>query len=174
MNYTKLIVGFLVLVAIAGGYFFPKVYRVVGSAVGTTFATAKVAAVNFSPTSATASSTFILNTDGSDRYILDSFAMCTAIGTSFTAYTGAGLTSAAVVFQMSTSSATTAGNIANTNYASNLAIATSTGAVNLVASSTEGVIFGYSRIWPSNTYLGIFANATNTAVCNVGVHYLAS
>lgn len=163
---------------IAGGLlltFIPKsetVYQqVAGSPVGSTFGTAKIAEVEMTPATASATSTFILNSDASDRYIESSNVVCSGVGTSLTAYTGAGL--AALLVQMATSSATTAGPIGNSNYASNITVSTST-VVSYNASTTEGVIAGTSRRWPAGAYLGIFWNATNTAACVVGVHYLAS
>lgn len=165
----------VILVGIVGGYFFPlsvPQVTVQGSnAVGTTFNTAKVAAINIAPATAAATSSSILNTDTTDRIIMDSFAACTGFGTSNTAYTGTGL--ASLLIRMATTSTSAPANLTNTNYAANLTIATTT-AVGYTASSTEGILTGYSRIWPTGTYLTIQPNATNTAACTVGVHYLGT
>lgn len=145
------------------------------NAAGTTFNTAKVAQVNITPSTGSATSSSILNSDATDRYITNSYVACNTVGTSLTAYTGAGLTSAGWLWRMATTAAAITGALAdsNTNYASNAPLSTST-AVSFIASSTEGVLTGNSRIWPTGTYLTIQPNATNTAVCTAGVYYISS
>jgi len=145
------------------------------SAIATTFGTAKVAQVNINPATGSATSSSILNTDATDRYITSSYVACNTVGTSLTAYTGAGLTSAGWLWRMATTATAITGALtdSNTNYAANASLATST-VVDFVSTTTEGVIQGTSRVWPTGTYLTIQPNATNTAICTVGVHYIGS
>lgn len=160
-----------VIVGLAIGYVATELLNnevsIAGSAVGTTFNTARVAQINFSPATASATSTSILNTDESDRYVGNNvFAYCGSVGTSQTALTGTGL--ASLTFKAATTSTANPAIVTNTNLAVNLTISTST-----VDSYTASSTFGYSR-WKSGSYLTFFANATNTAVCTVGVYYLPS
>lgn len=171
MNLYKFIGAILVLGAITYvGVTFPQTSVFVGSPVGTTFNTAKIAAINMTISTASATSSSILNSDASARYITDGFVACTGIGTSLTAVTGAGL--ATLQFQMATTSTSAPANL-GTNYSERVTLATSS-ATFYVASTTEGAIAGFSRYWDAGTYLTIQPNATNTAACTVGVHYLAS
>lgn len=152
----------------------PKVqFAGTNNAVGTVFNTAKVAQVNITPSSGSATSSSLLNTDATDRYITSSFVMCNTVGTSKTAYTGTGL--ANLLWRMATTSTAITGALAdsNTNYAANDTLATTT-VDSFIASTTEGVTAGTSRVWPTGTYLTIQPNATNTGVCTAGVHYIGS
>lgn len=159
-------------VAIYGAYQYPKALQSLSSATGSTFSTAKIAAIVISPTTSSATSSSLYNGDASTRYITDSFVACSTVGTSYTAYTGVGL--ASWLWRMATTSTNAPILLANTNYAANITVGTTTVDGNYTASTTEGVLTGYSRIWPSATYLTIQPNATNTATCVVGVHYLGS
>lgn len=147
--------------------------QVTASPTGTTFNSAKVAAVIFAPATGSATSTSLLNSEVNDRYITDSFVMCRSVGTSKAAYSGGGLD--LFRFIVGTTSSAITQNLAdvNTRYAANLVLGTST-VDSFTASSTEGVIPGTSRVWPAGSYLTIQSNATNTAVCNVGVRYIGS
>lgn len=165
-------------IAIVGAYHYPLQKQSAGgtnNAVGTTFSTAKVAQVNITPATGSATSSSILNNDATDRYIVSSFVSCNTVGTSKTAYTGTGLTSAGWLWRMSTSSAAITGAIAdsNTNYAAVDVVSTTT-VDSFVSSTTEGIITGTTRTWPTGTYLNIQPNATNTAVCTGGVYYIGS
>ncbi len=143
-----------------------------GSPVGTTFNTAKVAAINITPSAIAASSTSMLNGDTSNRFITDDFWQC--VGSN-----GQGLSVVAA-----TTTIANLGLQGNANYimANNFATTSTTNVVeSIVASTTEGVLPGTSRVWPSGTYLtfvmGTTSNANfigNTGTCTVGVHYLAS
>lgn len=172
MTYTKLIVGVLVVLAIAGGYFYPKALNtvVLGSPVGSTFNTAKIAAINFAPTTGSATSTSILNTDASDRYVIDGFAFCTGVGSSQVAYTGTGLN--ALTLKAATTTTNAPAGVSNTNNALALTIATSSNVTS--NASTTVATNAFAGVWGSGTYMTFFTNATNTAACNIGVHYLAS
>ncbi len=140
-----------------------------GSPVGTTFSTAKIAAMNIAPATASATSTSILNSDASDRYITSAFAECTGAGSSQTAYTGAGL--ANLLLRIATSSTAAPVVLSNTNYAANLTIATTAPAT---YQSTTTPTTSWMQVWASGSYLTFYPNATNTAQCVVGVSYLAS
>lgn len=136
---------------------------VTASPVGSTFNTAKIAAINFTPSTSAASSTSILNTDSNSRFIVSNFVSCG--GTN-----GQGFTATAA-----TTTTSSNGLQGNTNYAANTVATTSVSSTYMyTASSTEGVIQYTSRIWPSGTYLTFVASAVNSGVCTVGVNYLPS
>lgn len=160
------------IVAIGGAYFFPQYSGSLGnSPVGTEFGTQKIAAVAWSLSSGSATSTSLYNSDQNDRVIESSFVACDTVGTSRTAYTGTGL--ASLIVRAATTTTEAPAIVTNTNYAVNISpLATSTPVV-LTSSSTEGVLGGYSRVWPAGSYLTFFSNATNTAQCTVGVEYVA-
>lgn len=164
------ILGLVLVVSIYGAYEYPLAKETLGNApVGTQFGTMKIASINWSLTSGGATTTSVYNNDLNDRYIESSFLACDTVGTSKTAYSGAGL--AALIIRAATTTTAAPTIVTNTNYAANYAsVATST-AVLLTSSSTEGVLTGYSRVWPSQTYLSFFSNATNTAQCTAGVKY---
>lgn len=136
---------------------------------GTSNTSAKIASKVMDLSSASGTSTSIYNGSGFDWGIESSFAVCNGVGTSKTAYTGAGL--AALLMQAATTSTNAPAVVSNTNYASNQTVSTST-SISYNATSTEGVITGTSRIVKNGEYLTFFANATNTASCTVGAHYL--
>lgn len=173
-NKTYIIAAVLAL-AIFGSYFFPKnetvtVTQVGASSAGSTFSTAKVGEiVGFAPATDSATTTSILNTDANDRVVSSYFASCNTVGTSLTYLTGTGL--ATLQFTFSTSTVATGYGSAKTN-GGNLLVATST-ADSFTASSTSPFPNPVARIWPTGTYLIVNSNATNTAVCAVGVHYYA-
>jgi hypothetical protein len=173
---NKIILGLIILVGlvevIAGVYLFtkPDTYIVGNSPVGTEFGTAKLASINWSLASASATTTSLYNNDRNDRVITDSFLACDTVGTSQTAYTGAGL--AALTLKAATTTTAAPAIVSNTNLALNVS-AVATSSVNVyVASSTEPAAT-MNRIWPAGSYLSFFTNATNTAQCITGVHYLA-
>lgn len=145
-----------------------------GSASGTTFSTAKVSQITgFAPSTASATTTSVYNGDGFDRIVTDSFSYCTGVGTSFSYLAGSGL--ANLIFTAATSSNATLYGVTNNNFLVNTPVATTTGGGTVyVASSTQPVAGAPSMIWPAGTYLVFRANATNTASCTVGVHYLGS
>lgn len=181
-NMTKTSIGFLSfavvasvfgLVAFFGFSPFGKqvIQQIAGSPVGSTFNTAKVAASVMAPATASATSTSLLNSDASDRYILDVFANCASVGTSQTYLTGAGLTTAGWLLIVSTSSASTQ-TAPNAN-AWGLSIATTTpNSFNITGAATTTPAI--NRVWATGSYLQFTFNATNTASCIPGVHYLAS
>ncbi len=172
---TTAVVGLIVGVILGYGAFHKTYVQVnvpVGgssSAAGTSNLGSREAAVVMLPLTASATTTSILNTDGSDRAITSSSAFCTGLGTS-NAFTGGAL--ASLLVQMSTSTVGFAGLQSNANYAGNLTIATTTSTYYTGASTTETFPQYFGRIWPSNTYLNITFNATNTGTCTVGVKYM--
>lgn len=176
MTKTLKIIGTLVvIIAVIGAYYFPKVVTTAGtSPSGSTFSSAKFAAVaiNLANPGANGTSTSILNTDANDRYVSAFKVGCEAVGSSKTAYTGAGL--AALLISVGTT--TTAAPASFTSFAAvatNFTLGTSSTNL-LVASSTLLTGTENAAIWPTNTYMTFYFNATNTAVCSVGVDYFAS
>lgn len=168
--------GVVVVAIMVGGYFYPKYSMPVGTVSTTnttTFNSAKVAEVGFIPATAGATSTSILNTDSTDRVVIDSFYYCNVLGTSYVANTGSGL--ANLTFTAATTSTASPAALGNTALllSSNVAT-TSAGASTYVSSSTTPYPDNSSRLWKSGSYMTFFSNATNTAQCVAGVHYLGS
>lgn len=174
----------LVLVAsIGGAYFFPKVTELaVGtSAAGSTFNTAKYAgiAINLAAPGTNATSSSILNSDANDRYVTAVKAGCEVLGTSKTAYTGTGLAALTLSIATSSTAAPAANGNANIVGSTALTLATSTGNFVTASStasngaSTPGSVLP-NNIWLAGSYMTFTANATNTAVCTVGVDYIGS
>ncbi len=139
------------------------------SPAGTTGTSGKYYSKAISLTDASGTTTSMFNNSGQDFAVRATDVMCQGLGTSLTAYTGTGL--AGLTFSFATSSTNTVtGNVAqiNTNYSAVINVSTST--VNSYqATSTEGVITGTTRVWPSGTYMIASANATNTAACALGI-----
>ncbi len=174
MKNTPIVVVFVLLAIIAiGGYFYPvPASQVVSSGLGSTFGTAKIAAINMSPVNGSATSSSILNTDASDRWIQSGFGSCTGVGTSQAFLGSAGL--AALLIQAATTSANAsagAGLAGNVNLGLNLTVSTSTTNSNNASSTVPVAVSGR---WPSGSYLTFNFNATNTAACVVGVNYVPS
>lgn len=171
---NKYLISFIATVvifgAIVGGYYYPEYPFISGATnnpVATVYNTAKVAQINFSPTLA-ATSTSILNSDATDRIVTDSFGDCNTVATSKTAYDGTGL--AVLTFSAATTSTSAPATVTNANVVMSNTIATST-PDRYFASTTIGVL-DYGRVWATGTYMTFWSNATNTAVCTVGVHYV--
>lgn len=151
-----------------------QVLNPLGSAAGTTFNSAKVAQVNMSPSTASATTTSLQNTDGSDRWVTDSFVNCTGDSTSKTFLTGTGL--AALTLKTATTSVANLGLQGSTAYATNITVSTSTN-FTYNASTTPSVAIGTGAVaylWKAGSYLTFLFNATSSAACTVGVHYLGS
>jgi hypothetical protein len=139
--------------------------NLVGSAVGTTFSTGKIAAANLSLAVTGATSTSILNTDGSDRWVSGAFTYCTGASAS------SNLIIANLLIQAATTSAATPTLVTNTNLAANLSVSTTT-TFSSQSSTTIGA--GVLSNWAAGSYMTFFSNATNTAACTVGVSYIPS
>lgn len=169
MRQTSLLAALVVIAAIAiiGGYYYPntqQTQQTAGSAAGTTFGTAKVAAINFAPATSAASSTSILNSDVGNRYITDTFMDCLgANGQGFQTIQGA------------TTSVSSLGLQGSTNYFASTSATTTAAANNMyVSTSTEGALGAETRVWGAGTYITFVVSGTNTGACTIGVHYLQS
>jgi hypothetical protein len=146
-----------------------------GSATGSTFGTAKVAEVVMAPTTQAATSTSILNTDSSNRWVTDGFAHCTGNSTALTNGTGAGL--ANLTLKAATTSTSALGIQGNPQLAANITMGTSTTYTYNSTTTPTGTIGtgAVTYLWAAGSYMSFVFNATTTsASCVVGVHYLAS
>ncbi len=138
-----------------------------------TFSTSKIAETGFAPSSASAtSSTSLYNSDSTDRVIINAFAYCNGLDTSKVYLTGGPL--ANLIFTLGTTSNTANSSIATAANKFTLTVATTTPSGIYVSTTTTPFPDDSTRLWASGTYLLINANATNTAACVAGVHYLAS
>lgn len=183
MTTTEKIVLVVVGIIALAGLYYPIANNVAGtSTTGSTFSTAKFAAiaVNLASPGANGTTSSVLNTDANDRYVSSIKVGCEGVGTSLTAYTGAGLASL-TLFAATSSTATPANNAFNTNKlgGGNLTIGTSTttfveGSSTTQAGGTAGNNAAAYSVWPSGTYMVFTTNATNTALCTFGVDYFAS
>lgn len=169
---TKIFLSLLIViagVAIYGAYQYPVQVANFASTAGTTFSNAKIAAVVMTPSSATATSSSVYNSDSSDRIIDSAFVSCYPASGSVFAQTGAGL--ANWIWTAATSSTAAPATLANTNYALNAPVATSTTNDSYVATSTyQNTI---TRRWAAGSYLTFQPNATSSTAtnCTVGVYY---
>ncbi len=165
-NLTNILLSVLIVLCVGLYFKSPSSYSVQGiSSSGVTNTTAKLYTITVAPSTDSATTSSLFNNDGTDRMVIQSVAGCTGVGTSQTYLTGTGL--ASFKFQMSTSSISVDAK-SNTNYASNIVVATSSAWAE-TASTTLGAIGAVSLVWPTQTYLNITSNATNTAACTVGV-----
>lgn len=171
MNYLKYIVGALVVAAIAGAYLFPHAVPSFGNAAaGSTFSSAKVAAININPQNRTSTSTSIYNGDASDRIITDAFVTCTGLTNMFGA-TDAGVINFQWGAATSSVAAPTNSILNNALSAMNITVATSS-ADGYTATTTYTSAF--ARRWAAGSHLIFQTNATSSsASCQAGVHYLA-
>lgn len=139
---------------------------------GTTQNTAKYAGVVMTPSTASATSTTITNNDGTDRYIISTELGCEGLGTSLTAYTGAGL--AALTLGVATSSSASPTQYKPTIQVGSITIATSVPPFLFASSSAITATTSYAAVWAAGSSMQFAFNATNTATCTVGVHYISS
>lgn len=145
------------------------------SSSGNVYNTAKFAGkvANLASPGANGTSTSILNTDATDRYVTGLRIGCEGVGSSKTAYTGAGL--AALTITVATSS--TAAPATLSPWAAitvGFTIPTSTPAYVLASSTPQLATSTWPAIWPTNTNMTFQTNATNTGVCTFGVDYIGS
>lgn len=177
---TKAVFGFVGAVILGlliyGAYQFPTVQvATVQSTAGSTFNSAKFAGIvaDLSSPGSTGTSTSVLNTDSSDRYVTGLRAGCSAVGTSRTAYSGAGL--AALTVSAATSSTASPATQSNTNAVGggSVTIGTSTAqwAVSTSSATGSGSNAPYN-VWAAGSYMTFTTNATNTAQCTFGVDYV--
>ncbi len=171
-NSTKIILALAVVAIVLGtAYEFryhPESYASI-SPVNTTNSSAKILSKTMDLSTAAGTTTSILIPQ--DYAVVSSFAYCTGVGTSKTAYTGTGL--ASLQINGATTSSAISGNLAdsNTNYfTSGMVLGTST-PFSFASSTTD--VAGVNRYLPAATYATFSANATNTAFCTVGVYVLA-
>lgn len=162
-------------VAIYGAYQFPQVQVLAGSPTGSTFSTAKFAGtvIDTTTTGNNATSTSILNSDAGTRYVTGFRIGCSGVGTSRTAYTGAGLAN----WQISIGTTSAAAPASFTSFAAvvlNFTLGTSTTGLLVASSTLQTATSSLAGLWPSNTNMTFFLNATNTAACTVGVDYVGS
>lgn len=158
-------------IAVYGAYQYPKSVLSFGTTSGTA-STQHIAEFSFNPTVGTATSTSVQNTDGQDRVVRSVDIACSGVGSSNTAYTGAGL--AALNMKAATSSSASPVTLTNTNYTFNVNISTSTTDMYVSSSTSNGVnsTTGNSMRWQAGSYMTVASNATNTAACIVSVSYL--
>lgn len=154
------------------------IQQVAGSSVGSTFNTAKFAGIDWTLTNG-ATSTSVLNSDASDRYVTSFEVGCQSVGTSLTAVTGAGLISLQI--SAATTSTSAPAVVSNTNLVGGgvMVIATSTPQFVEASSTASTAVPNTGRstianVWSAGSYMTFWSNATNTAACVVGVRYLAS
>ncbi len=172
MNKSTLI-GLLVVLAVAiGAYYYPQSTSVGASAQGSTGQSASqynVYGVNLAAAGANATSSSVYNGSGQDLYITAIKAGCETVGTSRTAYTGAGL--AALTVSVATSSAAHPASNSNTNIVGGGAftLATSTAQFAFSTSTALGGSSSIYNVWAAGSYMTFTVNATNTAVCTFGV-----
>lgn len=166
----------VICVVIWGAYQYPKAVSTIatGSPAGSTFNTAKFAAVtaDLSTPGTTGTTTSILNTDASDRYVTGARLGCNGIGTSLTAYTGAGLVS--LTLTIGTSSTANANTIGATAKVLNAVVVPTSTIQYSFASSTSSGANAQATVWHANEYMNFQFNATNTAACTTGVDYISS
>ncbi len=171
-TFFKLLAGVVVVVAIVGGYMYPKTTMLAGasSSSGAYFNSVDSVTTVFAPLTST--STSILNTGASDRAVSSSNIYCTPVGLVQTYATGATLASWTVT--VATTSVANTGLQGNANYVALDTIGTSTQSgiiAGWVASSTVNGNFAFN-VWPVNTYLTLNFNATSTATCSLKIVYV--
>ncbi len=174
MNKITIIIAALVVAgAILGGYFYPKFGLGTSSTAGSSFSTPKFygVAVNLAAPGANATSTSITNTDSTDRYVTGYRIACQGVGTSQTAYTGAGLAALLVKIGTTTTAAPATFSTAVGVNPGGWTVSTST--VNTGVASTTSQL-GNGALWRTGEIMTFSFNATNTAVCTVGVDAVAS
>lgn len=150
------------------------------SPTGSTFNSAKFAGIVMAPATGTATSTSVQNTDSNDRYVISTRVGCEGLGTSLTAYTGAAL--ASLTLTVATSSTQAPATLTPTFRVALITIATSSPVFSLATSTTGvggAVTTGtatntMASVWPAGSWMTFATNATNTAVCTVGVDYIGS
>lgn len=173
MKDTITIVLIVAVVALLGYMAFFKASPAFGSsAVGTTFNSAKVAEIVMQPTSSSATSSSILNTDANDRIIDSSFVSCATSTGSVFAQTAAGVATFQWQFATTSTNAPAVFPSTATN-AALINLGTSTTDDSYAASSTP-TARAISRRWPTGTYLTIQPNATSSNAslsCQAGVYY---
>ena len=181
-TFTKSIlalVGALIIaVAIYGGYQYPKLVAFGAAPAGSTFNDAKFAgvAINLASPGANGTSTSILNTDANTRYVTSFNLGCSGVGTSLSANAGSGIANLLVTVATSSAASPNAlvgfSDVANALVVATTSVNAYTATSTIAAGQTMTASSSLSSVWPTNTYMTFFFNATNTALCTVGVHYI--
>lgn len=171
---TKAIIALVGAVIIGGfiwgAYQYPLAPVNEGSPAGTSFNSAKVAAINISPQSRTSTSSSLYNGDASDRVVTDAFVTCSGLTNMFGA-DAAGVADFRWWAATSSVAAPTVSVADSIGNAMNMAVATSTSDGYNATSTYTGV---FARRWKAGSYMVFQTNATSsTAVCQAGVHYVA-
>lgn len=167
---TNILLAVLVVLAIYALFFASHAFGAASPA-GSTNNDAKVASVAMAPTSRTATSTSILNSDASDRIVTDAFVSCTGL-TSMNGADTAGLATFKWTAATSSTAAPAPSVIDASLAAMNVTIATTT-SDGFTATSTYTNV--YARRWNAGTYMVFQTNGTSSAVsCTPGVRYIAS
>lgn len=176
----KIVIVLVLIIAIAGGYEYPKFHYSVGvvSPAGTTNSTFQIASVNITPLTAAATSTSLLNNTTIDRSVtgLDIFCQGLGVSNQFSIGQTGGLTLSNLVLQTATTTVPNEGFQGASSlsiYASTTIATTTPLGTTFTSTSTEGVVTGINRIWPAGTYWTIDFNATNTAACTVSTKFIA-
>ncbi len=123
----------------------------------------------FNPTTAAATTSSIVNGDAQDRIVTAAYVSCSGVGSSNTAYTGAGL--ANLTFTMATTAASAPAALVNVAYVLQQNVATSTVDTQVASTSISKFATGNAIRWQAGSYMSISSNATNTAACTVTVPY---
>lgn len=148
------------------------------SPTGATFNTQPAYLIVMNLSNSTGTSTSILNSSPNDYYILNEQVGCESVGTSKTAFTGAGLAALTLSFATSSVSAPNTNNNGNIIGSTALTVSTTTPYFTYSSTTaTNGTTPGstlVSNIWSAGSYLTVTANATNTAQCTVGVNTISS
>jgi hypothetical protein len=124
----------------------------------------------FNPTTAAATTSSILNSDGQDRFVEAAYVGCSGVGTSGAA-SGAGGGLANLTLTIATTSASAPAALINTAYVLQQNMATGTPDSMVASTSISKFATGNAIRWQSGSYMSISANATNTAACVVSVLY---
>lgn len=172
MGIVALVIGVMI-----GLHFASKPLQVGTTVQGGTYNTSLQAsvAINLATPGVNATSSTILNTDANDRYISAIKVGCENIGTSKTAYSGGGL--ATLTLKVATSSTAAPLDVPSTNLVGGGSLTIATSTPNFGIASSTMAIPGVSLvnfIWAAGSNIDFTVNATNTAVCTVGVDYFKS
>lgn len=167
---TNILLAVLIVLVGYAVFFAPHVLGAASPA-GATNLDAKVASVAMAPISRTATSTSILNSDGTDRIVTDAFVSCTGL-TNMNGVDTLGLATYNWTAATSSTPAPTASIAAAQLAAMQVTVATTT-SDGYTATSTYTSPF--SRRWNAGSYMVFQTNGTSSAVsCTPGVHYIAS
>ena len=160
-------------------HFVPKsqtVQNFGSSTVGTTFTVQKQLSVIMSLANGTTTS--VVNSNAYDEYLTSFNYACTGVGTSQTAYSGAGLANLTVKAATTTTNLSASTPTSNTAANANLSLTTSnistSTATTVVASSSIQDITTSFMIVPAGSYLTFITNATNTATCTFAAEVIGS